>query len=90
MNWIDTAAVYGLGHAEEVVARALDGWKGQRPLVFTKRGLIWDAAGHLSRRPFAASVRKECEGSLARLRTDVIDLYQVHWPPERDAEIEEG
>jgi len=90
VNWIDTAAVYGLGHSEEVVVRALDGWKGQRPYVFTKCGLVWDAQGHLSRRLFAASVRKECEDSLRRLRTDAIDLYQVHWPPEIDAELEEG
>lgn len=90
VNWIDTAAVYGLGHSEEVVVRALDGWKGQRPYVFTKCGLVWDAQGHLSRRLFAASVRKECEESLRRLRTDAIDLYQVHWPPEVDAELEEG
>jgi aryl-alcohol dehydrogenase-like predicted oxidoreductase len=90
VNWIDTAAVYGLGHSEEVVVRALDGWKGQRPYVFTKCGLIWDAQGHLSRRLFAASVRKECEDSLRRLRADLIDLYQVHWPPEIDAELEEG
>jgi len=90
VNWIDTAAVYGLGHSEEVVVRALDGWKGQRPYVFTKCGLIWDAQGRLSRRLFAASVRKECEDSLRRLRTDVIDLCQVHWPPEIDSELEEG
>ena len=90
VNWIDTAAVYGLGHSEEVVARALDGWKGQRPYVFTKCGLLGDAQGHLSRRLFAESVRRECEDSLRRLRSDVIDLYQVHWPPEIDSELEEG
>lgn len=89
-NWIDTAAVYGLGHAEEVVVQALGRWKGKRPYVFTKCGLIWDAQGHLSRRLFAASVRKECEDSLRRLRSDVIDLYQVHWPPEIDSELEDG
>ena len=90
VNWIDTAAVYGLGHGEEVVARALDGWRGERPLVFTKCGLIWDAQGQLTRKMTAALVRKECEDSLSRLRTEVIDLYQVHWPPNIDAEIEEG
>jgi aryl-alcohol dehydrogenase-like predicted oxidoreductase len=90
VNWIDTAAVYGLGHSEEVVVRAIDGWRGQRPYVFTKCGLIWDAQGRLSRRLTAASVRKECEDSLRRLRLDVIDLYQVHWPPEIDSELEEG
>ncbi len=90
VNWIDTAAVYGLGHGEEIVARALAGWKGGRPLVFTKCGLIWDAQGRLTRKITPALVRKECEDSLRRLRTDVIDLYQVHWPPHRDTEIEEG
>ena len=89
-NWIDTAAAYGLGHAEEVVVRALASWKGERPLVFTKCGLIWDEQGHISRRLTASSVRKECEDSLRRLQTDVIDLYQVHWPPEVNTEIEEG
>ena len=90
VNWIDTAAVYGLGHGEEVVARALEGWKGERPLVFTKCGLIWDAEGQLTRKMTAALVRKECEDSLRRLRANVIDLYQVHWPPNIDTEIEEG
>jgi aryl-alcohol dehydrogenase-like predicted oxidoreductase len=89
-NWIDTAAVYGLGHSEEVVARALAGWKGPRPSVFTKCGLCWDGQGTLSRTITAASVRRECEDSLRRLKTDVIDLYQVHWPPVNDAELEEG
>jgi aryl-alcohol dehydrogenase-like predicted oxidoreductase len=90
VNWIDTAAVYGLGHSEEIVAKALDGWTGKRPSVFTKCGLVWDAQGRLSRRLTAASVRRECEDSLRRLRVDAIDLYQVHWPPENDAELEEG
>jgi aryl-alcohol dehydrogenase-like predicted oxidoreductase len=90
VNWIDTAAVYGLGHSEEVVAKALDGWKGKRPYVFTKCGLVWDMQGRLSRKLAAASVRHECEDSLRRLKAEVIDLYQVHWPPENDAELEEG
>jgi aryl-alcohol dehydrogenase-like predicted oxidoreductase len=90
VNWIDTAAVYGLGHSEEVVARALGGWPGKRPHVFTKCGLVWDTRGRLSRRSAAASVRRECEDSLRRLKVDTIDLYQVHWPPENDAELEEG
>jgi aryl-alcohol dehydrogenase-like predicted oxidoreductase len=90
VNWIDTAAVYGLGHSEEIVVRALDGWMGQRPYVFTKCGLIWDAKGRLFRKLTTASVRTECEDSLRRLRSDVIDLYQVHWPPEVDSDIEEG
>jgi aryl-alcohol dehydrogenase-like predicted oxidoreductase len=90
VNWIDTAAVYGLGHSEEVVAKALDGWMGKRPYVFTKCGLVWDAQGRLSRKLTAASVRLECEDSLRRLKAETIDLYQVHWPPENDAELEEG
>jgi aryl-alcohol dehydrogenase-like predicted oxidoreductase len=90
VTWIDTAAVYGLGHSEEVVAKALDGWTGKRPAVFTKCGLVWDAQGRLSRKLTAASVRREYEDSLRRLRVDSIDLYQVHWPPENDAELEEG
>ena len=90
VNWIDTAAVYGLGHAEEVVSRALEIWKGERPLLFTKCGLVWDEQKQLSRKLSADSVQKECEESLRRLRTDVIDLYQVHWPPEIDGQIEEG
>jgi aryl-alcohol dehydrogenase-like predicted oxidoreductase len=90
VNWIDTAAVYGLGHSEEVVAKALDGWKGKRPYVFTKCGLVWDVQGRLSRKLTASSVRHECEDSLRRLKAEAIDLYQVHWPPENDAELEEG
>jgi len=90
VNWIDTAAVYGLGHSEEVVARALADWPGKRPSVFTKCGLVWDGRGRLSRKFSAATVRQECEASLARLRVETIDLYQVHWPPENDAELEEG
>jgi aryl-alcohol dehydrogenase-like predicted oxidoreductase len=90
VNWIDTAAVYGLGHSEKVLAKALDGWTGKRPYVFTKCGLVWDAQGRLSRKLAAASVRRECEDSLRRLRIDSIDLYQVHWPPENDAELEDG
>ncbi len=90
VNWIDTAAVYGLGHAEEVVARAIEVWNGPRPFVFTKCGLKWDVQGRLSRKLTAESIRQECEASLRRLRVNVIDLYQVHWPPEMDAELEEG
>jgi len=90
VNWIDTAAVYGLGHSEEVVAKALAGWTGNRPYVFTKCGLVWDTQGRLSRKFTAESVRRECEDSLRRLKADTIDLYQVHWPPENDVELEEG
>jgi aryl-alcohol dehydrogenase-like predicted oxidoreductase len=82
VNWIDTAAVYGLGHSEELVARALRQWKGLRPYVFTKCAMRWDENGHVSKVHTADSIRQECEDSLRRLQVDVIDLYQVHWPPE--------
>ena len=88
MNWIDTAAVYGLGHSEEVVSRALEGRKS-RPWVFTKCELVWNEQRQISRSLKAESIRKECEASLRRLKVDVIDLYQIHWP-EPDADIEEG
>ena len=88
INWIDTAAVYGLGHSEEVVAKALDG-VSPRPYVFTKCGRVWDENRQIGKRIKAGSIRKECEDSLRRLKVDVIDLYQMHWPePEED--IEEG
>ncbi|HZS05748.1 MAG TPA: aldo/keto reductase [Blastocatellia bacterium] len=88
MNWIDTAAVYGLGHSEEVVAKALEG-RGDRPYVFTKCARIWDENRQIGKSLKADSVRRECEASLRRLKADVIDLYQIHWP-EPDEEIEEG
>lgn len=88
VNWIDTAAVYGLGHSEEVVAKALEG-VAKRPFVFTKCGRVWDENGQIGKRLKAASVRRECEDSLRRLKVDVIDLYQMHWP-EPDEDIEEG
>lgn len=88
VNWIDTAAVYGLGHSEEVVARALHG-RSRKPYVFTKCERLWDENGKISASLKADTVRRECEASLRRLKADVIDLYQVHWPqPEED--IEEG
>jgi len=91
VNWIDTAAVYGLGHSEEVVARALKSWSGPRPYVFTKCGLRWDAKGNVSKVLNADSIQREVEDSLRRLSVDVIDLYQIHWPPDPDsAELEEG
>ena len=81
MNWIDTAAVYGIGHSEEVVGRALREMPaGDRPYVFTKCSLAWDAEGTVSHSLQAASIRKEVEGSLRRLQTERIDLYQIHWP----------
>jgi aryl-alcohol dehydrogenase-like predicted oxidoreductase len=81
MNWIDTAAAYGLGHSEEVVAQALrDISKSDRPYVFTKCSLVWNEAREVSHNLEAASIRRECEASLKRLKIDTIDLYQIHWP----------
>jgi aryl-alcohol dehydrogenase-like predicted oxidoreductase len=88
INWIDTAAVYGLGHSEEVVAKALEG-VSQRPYVFTKCGRVWDKKGRIDKRIKAASIRSECEASLKRLKVGAIDLYQMHWP-EPDKDVEEG
>ena len=82
INWIDTAAVYGMGHSEEVVARALQSWSGSRPYVFTKCGLRWDEQGYVHRDLQAVSIRRECEDSLRRLNVETIDLYQIHWPTE--------
>jgi aryl-alcohol dehydrogenase-like predicted oxidoreductase len=91
VNWIDTAAVYGLGHSEEVVARALKTWSGSKPYIFTKCSRRADSQGKLYGDLSPASLRQECEDSLRRLRVDVIDLYQIHWPPNPDsAELEEG
>jgi aryl-alcohol dehydrogenase-like predicted oxidoreductase len=94
VNWIDTAAVYGLGHSEEVVRRALDGIPStDRPYVFTKCGLVWD-----ERNPEAPprqvlrpeSIRAECEASLQRLGLERIDLYQLHWPDQSGTLVEES
>lgn len=82
VNWIDTAAVYGLGHSEAVVARALKDWRGSRPYVFTKCALRWNEQGKIRKEFSAESIRRECEGSLGRLQVKTIDLYQMHWPPE--------
>src|SRR5271165_6433052 len=91
VNWIDTAAVYGLGHSEEVVGRALKTWSGPKPYVFTKCSRLADSQGKLYGDLSAASVRRECEDSLRRLGVDVIDLYQIHWPPNPDSpKLEEG
>ncbi len=88
VNWIDTAAVYGLGHSEEVVARALRG-RARKPFVFTKCSMVWDKDRRVGSSLKADSIRRECEASLRRLETDRIDLYQIHWPnPDRD--VEEG
>jgi len=88
LNWIDTAALYGLGHSEEVVARALKG-RPPRPYVFTKCERVWDSNGTIGACLKAESIRRECHDSLRRLQTDVIDLYQIHWP-EPDEDVEEG
>ncbi|HEX2640671.1 MAG TPA: aldo/keto reductase, partial [Pyrinomonadaceae bacterium] len=95
VNWIDTAAVYGLGRSEKVVAKALKNLgQTRRPYVFTKCSLIWNEDREVSHSLKADSIRSEVEQSLARLETDVIDLYQIHWPrftPDApDSDIEEG
>ena len=93
VNWIDTAAVYGLGHSEEVVAAALAGFpEADRPYVFTKGGLVWDPADRTAaprRVGTPASLRAEVEASLRRLRVDRIDLYQMHWPAEDGTPVQE-
>ena len=88
INWIDTAAVYGLGHSEEVVAKALAG-RTNRPYVFTKCERVWNDQREIGKSLKADSIRQECEASLRRLKVDVIDLYQIHWP-EPDEDVEEG
>ena len=88
LNWIDTAAIYGLGHSEEMVAEALKGVTN-KPYVFTKCSMIWNDKGEISRSLKADSLKAEVEASLKRLKVETIDLYQVHWPnPAED--IEEG
>jgi aryl-alcohol dehydrogenase-like predicted oxidoreductase len=79
INWIDTAAAYGLGHSETVVGRAIHALR-PRPYVFTKCSLVWDESGRISHNLQAASIRAEAEASLKRLNVDTIDLYQIHWP----------
>ena len=79
INWIDTAAVYGLGHSETVVGRAIKGLH-TRPYVFTKCSLVWNKSRTISHNLQAASIRREAESSLKRLGLDTIDLYQIHWP----------
>ncbi len=86
INWIDTAAVYGLGHSEEVVARALKS-TSHKPYIFTKCGLVWDEKREVNNS--LKQIRDEAEDSLRRLAVEVIDLYQVHWP-KPDEEIEEA
>ena len=88
LNWIDTAALYGLGHSEEMVARAIQD-RSPKPYVFTKCERVWDRNRNIGACLKAESVRRECEDSLRRLKIDTIDLYQIHWP-EPDRDIEEG
>jgi aryl-alcohol dehydrogenase-like predicted oxidoreductase len=81
INWIDTAAAYGLGHSEEIVARAVRELPtSNRPYVFTKCSLVWDASRTLTHNLHPDSLRREVEGSLKRLGVETIDLYQIHWP----------
>ncbi len=87
VNWIDTAAVYGLGHSEEVVGRALKEFAGPKPYVFTKCSMTWGDDRTIVQT--LKKVREECEASLRRLGVEAIDLYQIHWPVP-DEEIEEG
>jgi aryl-alcohol dehydrogenase-like predicted oxidoreductase len=93
INWIDTAAVYGLGHSEEIVARALrDIPADDRPYVFTKAGLVWDERDHSApprRIGDPLSLRREVEASLRRLDVERIDLYQMHWPAEDGTPLED-
>jgi aryl-alcohol dehydrogenase-like predicted oxidoreductase len=88
INWIDTAAVYGLGHSEELVAKAVGGMK-QKPYIFTKCSLVWNAERQVGNSLKADSIRRECEASLKRLQVDALDLYQIHWP-NPEADLEEG
>src|SRR5512142_452956 len=94
VNWIDTAAVYGLGHSEEVVGRFLrEVPADKRPLVFTKCGLIWNEKDRMAepqRNLKPESIRRECEASLKRLGVEHIDLYQFHWPDETGTPVEDS
>jgi aryl-alcohol dehydrogenase-like predicted oxidoreductase len=86
VNWIDTAAVYGLGHSETIVGEAVK-QSPVKPFIFTKSGMVWDEKRVVRRT--LLEIRREVEDSLRRLQVDAIDLYQIHWPVE-DADIEEG
>lgn len=89
INWLDTAPVYGLGHCEDVVGRALQELKGRRPILSTKCERCWDEDRQIIPRLKRASIRREIEDSLRRLGVDAIDMYQIHWP-QPDEDIEEG
>jgi aryl-alcohol dehydrogenase-like predicted oxidoreductase len=94
VNWIDTAAAYGLGHSEEMVGRLLrEIPRSERPLVFTKCGLVWDDQNRMRppRRVLTPdSIRRECDASLQRLGVDRIDLYQFHWPDQAGTPVEDS
>jgi aryl-alcohol dehydrogenase-like predicted oxidoreductase len=94
VNWIDTAAVYGLGHSEEVVGRFLQQLPpGDRPFVFTKCGLVWDDSNRMAvalRNSQPASIARECDASLRRLQVERIDLFQFHWPDEAGTPVEDS
>ena len=94
INWIDTAAVYGLGHSEELVGKLLRELSpSERPFVFTKCGVVWDPKNRMvpgTRSLKPESIRKECEASLRRLGVERIDLYQFHWPDESGVRIEDS
>jgi aryl-alcohol dehydrogenase-like predicted oxidoreductase len=84
VNWIDTAAVYGLGHSEEIISKALKGISN-KPYIFSKCGLVWDSDKNVSNSLKKESIEKEIDDSLRRLDVDIIDLYQIHWPnPDKD------
>jgi aryl-alcohol dehydrogenase-like predicted oxidoreductase len=92
VNWIDTAAIYGLGHSEDVVGRAVgEVPEAQRPLLFTKCGQVWDPDDRSTKFRVGdpQSIRRELEGSLKRLRVERIDLYQMHWPAEDGTPLED-
>jgi aryl-alcohol dehydrogenase-like predicted oxidoreductase len=89
ISWIDTAAAYGLGHSEEIVAKALAGMS-EPPLIFTKCGLVASGGGAVVENISGESIRKECEASLRRLKVEAIDLYQIHWPTDEIADIDEA
>lgn len=94
INWIDTAAVYGLGHSEKLVGKLLRELpEGDRPYLFTKCGLSWDEKnpmGEIRRDLRPATIRRECEASLRRIGVDRIDLYQFHWPDDTDTPVEDS
>ena len=79
INFFDVAPVYGLGHAEEVLGRALTG-RREEVLVATKCGLVWDEQSHVTNDLTGASLQREIDASLRRLQTDYVDVYQMHWP----------